>query len=84
MGIINVKISDETETAFRLKLLLHRGSKKGAMGKAVDEALQLWSKIVDSKPVYAALEEAVKESGLSSVPEAVGQIIRDWFNKREG
>ena len=42
MGVINVKISDETEAAFRMAILKHKGAKKGAMGEAVEEALKLW------------------------------------------
>lgn len=42
MGVINVKISDETENAFRMALLKNKGAKKGAMGEAVEEALKMW------------------------------------------
>ena len=42
MGIINVKIDDDTETAFRIEFIKRFGSKKGIMGQAVDEALRNW------------------------------------------
>ena len=42
MGVINVKISDDTEKSFRMELLERMGYRKGIMGKAVDEALRNW------------------------------------------
>lgn len=81
MGVINVKISDETEGVFRIQLLIRKGSKKGGMGEAVDEALRIWSKSITGE-IYEALEEAKKEWKLNSVPEVVHQIIGDWYNNR--
>jgi len=42
MGIINLKISDETETLFRIELLKRFPKKKGIMGEQVDVALRNW------------------------------------------
>ncbi|MHA2164179.1 MAG: hypothetical protein ACXABF_17345 [Candidatus Thorarchaeota archaeon] len=42
MGVINLKISDETETLFRIELLKRFTKKKGIMGEQVDIALKNW------------------------------------------
>jgi hypothetical protein len=42
MGVINLKISDETETLFRIELLKRFTKKKGIMGEQVDVALRNW------------------------------------------
>jgi hypothetical protein len=42
MGVLNVEINDELEKEFRVKVLERKGSKKGALTEAVEEALKLW------------------------------------------
>lgn len=42
MGIINVKVDDEVEMDFRRGVLAAKGKKKGALGKAVEEAMIIW------------------------------------------
>ena len=42
MGIINVKVDDDVEMEFRRGVLAAKGKEKGALGKAVEEAMQLW------------------------------------------
>lgn len=42
MGVITVKIPDEVEVKFRQKILEVHGAKKGALGKAITEAIELW------------------------------------------
>jgi len=42
VGRIFVKIPDELEKRFRMKVLELHGAKKGALGKSVTEALELW------------------------------------------
>jgi hypothetical protein len=42
MGVLNVEIDDELEKQFRMKVLERKGSRKGALTEAVEEALKLW------------------------------------------
>jgi len=42
MGIIHVRIDNELEKRFRKKVLDVYGTKKGALTKAVEEAIELW------------------------------------------
>jgi len=49
MGVINVRVEDEVEMAFRRKVLEVKGKEKGALGKAVEEAMELWIK---QKPLF--------------------------------
>ncbi|WP_167887058.1 MULTISPECIES: hypothetical protein [unclassified Thermococcus] len=42
MGVITVKIPDEVEVEFRKKILEIYGARKGALGKAITEAIELW------------------------------------------
>lgn len=42
MGVITVKIPDDLEVRFRKKILDVYGVKKGALGKAISEAIELW------------------------------------------
>ena len=42
MGILHVRIDDELEKRFRKKVLDVYGVKKGALAKAVEEAIKLW------------------------------------------
>ena len=42
MGHIFVKIDNELEKAFRKRVLELKGSKKGALSEAVEEAIRLW------------------------------------------
>jgi len=42
VGVLNVRIDDELEREFRKKVIDVYGSRKGALGKAVEEAIRLW------------------------------------------
>ena len=42
VGIINVRIEDELEQSFRLEVVRRFSGKKGALRKAVQEAIKLW------------------------------------------
>ena len=42
MGVINVKVDDKVEMDFRMKVLERKGKEKGALSKAIEEAMQLW------------------------------------------
>ncbi len=42
MGIINVGVDDDVEMAFRREVLEVKGKEKGALGKAVEEAMKIW------------------------------------------
>lgn len=42
MGVMNVQISDDVEMEFRRLVLEVKGKKKGALSKAVEEAMKLW------------------------------------------
>lgn len=42
MGRIFVEVPDELEKRFRMKVLELRGAKKGSLGEAVREALEMW------------------------------------------
>jgi len=42
MGYLFVKVSDEVEKEFRRLVLELKGSKKGALSEAVEEAIRLW------------------------------------------
>jgi len=42
MGILHVKIDDEVERRFRIAVLKVKGSRKGVLGEAVEEAILLW------------------------------------------
>jgi len=42
MGIVTVKIPDDLEVKFRKKILDVYGVKKGALGMAITEAIELW------------------------------------------
>jgi len=42
MGVITVKIPDDLEVKFRKKILDVYGVKKGVLGKAITEAIELW------------------------------------------
>ncbi|AFN04457.1 MULTISPECIES: hypothetical protein [Pyrococcus] len=42
MGVITVKIPDELEVKFRKKILEIYGVKKGVLGMAITEAIELW------------------------------------------
>ncbi len=44
MGIINVKVDDDVEMEFRRGVLEAKGKEKGALGKAIEEAMKLWLK----------------------------------------
>ena len=42
MGILHVRIDDELEMRFRKKVLDVYGVRKGALARAVEEAIRLW------------------------------------------
>jgi len=42
VGRLFVEIPDELDQSFRMKVLELHGAKKGALGKSVKEALELW------------------------------------------
>jgi len=42
VGRIFVEVPDELEKRFRMKVLELHGAKKGVLGEAVTEALELW------------------------------------------
>ena len=42
MGELRGKVSDEVEMEFRQAVLRIYGNKKGAVGKALEEAIKLW------------------------------------------
>jgi len=42
VGILHVQIDDEIEKKFRKKVLDVYGTRKGALAKAVEEAIRLW------------------------------------------
>ena len=42
MGVITVKIDDELEKRLRKTVIDVYGSKKGALGKVIEEAIKLW------------------------------------------
>jgi len=44
VGILHVRINDELEKKFRKRVLDVYGVKKGALSKAVEEAIKLWLK----------------------------------------
>lgn len=81
MGVINVKISDETEAFFRMELLKRWGSKKGVMGEQVDIALINWV----HRPVWVQdLEESKAERYIKLSEEInpklkyfTGEAVRD-------
>jgi len=42
MGRMTIQISDKIDRAFRLRVLMLKGPRKGVLGKSVEEALKLW------------------------------------------
>lgn len=44
MGRITLVISDELDRQFRSKVAMKYGGKKGAIGMAIKEAIELWLK----------------------------------------
>jgi hypothetical protein len=49
MGVLNVEIDDELEKQFRIEVVKRKGSKKGSLREAVEEALRLWLKTPTSE-----------------------------------
>ncbi len=49
MGVLHVRIDDELEKRFRKKVLDVYGSRKGALAKAVEEAIKLWLEKYESQ-----------------------------------
>jgi len=50
MARMTVQISDKVNKAFRLRILMLKGSRKGVLGEAVEEALELWLETNPEKP----------------------------------
>ena len=44
MGQITIKVNDEIEEKFRQTVGKVKGAKKGSMGQAIEEAMELWIK----------------------------------------
>ena len=44
MATITVNVSDDTATGFKSLVYQTYGKKKGVLGKALDEAMQEWSR----------------------------------------
>jgi len=49
VGILHVRIDDELEKKFRKKVLDVYGARKGALAKAVEEAIKLWLEKYESQ-----------------------------------
>jgi len=49
VGILHVRVDDELEKRFRKKVLDVYGSRKGALAKAVEEAIRLWLEKYESR-----------------------------------
>jgi len=45
MARMTIQLSDKLDKKFRLRVLMLKGSKKGVLGKAVSEALELWLEV---------------------------------------
>lgn len=43
MGKLSFEVPDEVEMAFRMKVLRVYGSSKGALSRALTEAMKLWT-----------------------------------------
>ena len=50
MGQITVLIPDETERRLRVKVAERFGGKKGALGEAIAEAVEIWLRQSDATP----------------------------------
>jgi len=48
-GIIHVRIDKNLEKKFRIEVARLYGGERGALSKAIEEAIQLWLKIKTSK-----------------------------------
>lgn len=42
MGILFVRIDDDLEKKFRVEVVKRYGGKRGAISKAVEEAIKIW------------------------------------------
>jgi len=49
MGILHVRINDKLEKEFRKKVIDVYGTKKGALTRAVEEAIRLWLKKYENR-----------------------------------
>jgi len=49
VGILHVRIDDELEKKFRKRVLDAYGTRKGALAKAVEEAIRLWLEKYESQ-----------------------------------
>jgi len=50
MGRMTIQISDKIDKAFRLRILMLKGTRKGVLGESVEEALVLWLEMNPEKP----------------------------------
>ena len=66
MGTITVNTTDETEQRFRQRVQQVYGSKKGALGKALTEAMQDWvEKHTSLDTCMLLLEEGMDLGGIT-------------------
>jgi len=42
MGVIYARINDELEKKFRIQVASRMGGQKGALSRAIEEAIELW------------------------------------------
>ena len=49
MGVLHVRINDELDKKFRKKVIDVFGVKKGALARAVEEAIKLWLEKYESQ-----------------------------------
>ncbi len=56
MGTITINVKNETEKKFRKIAGARYGKRKGALGEAVTEALDLWTRTNSKKSVIKAME----------------------------
>lgn len=42
MGVIYARINDELEKKFRIKVASEKGGQRGAISRAIEEAILLW------------------------------------------
>lgn len=50
MGQITIQIPDDVERRLRIKVAEKYGGKRGALGEAIAEAIELWLKQIEGAP----------------------------------
>ena len=50
LGQITIQIPDEVERRLRVKVAERYGGKRGALGEAIAEAIELWLRQVEAAP----------------------------------